>query len=76
MAEKEKEKQEVTLEDLQKQIADITKQVSSLTEENKSLKEQVTQKDLEITKLTLGGVTKQVTKEITEDEEVTFDFDF
>ena len=72
----EKEKQEVTLEDLQKQVAEVTKQVSSLTEENKSLKEQITQKDFEITKLTLGGVKKkEVTKEV-EDEDVTCDFDF
>lgn len=72
----EEKKKEVTLEDLQKQVAEVTKQVTALTEENKSLKEQVTQKDLEITKLTLGGVKKEdVTKEV-EDEDVTFDFDF
>ena len=71
----DKEKKEVTLEDLQKEVTEVTKQVSSLTEENKSLKDQLTQKDLEITRLTLGGVKKQVTKEV-EDEDVTFDFDF
>lgn len=71
----EKEKKEVTLEDLQKQIADITSQVSSLQEENTKLKEQVTQKDLQITKLTLGGVEKK--KDVNEvEEDVTFDFDF
>ena len=76
MAEKE-EKKTPTLEELQKQIADITKQVGELSEENKSLKEQVTQKDLEITKLTLGGVKKEVTKvEEKQDEDVEFDFDF
>ena len=69
----DEKKKEVTLEDLQNQIAEVTKQVSSLTEENKSLKEQVAQKDLQITKLTLGGVTTQVTKEV---EDVSFDFDF
>ena len=72
----DKEKKEVTLEELQKQIEDVTKQVTTLTEENKSLKEQVTQKDLEIAKLSLGGISK-VTKEVkVEDEDVTFDFDF
>lgn len=71
----EEKKKELTLEDLQKQIGEVNKQVTSLTEENKSLKEQLSQKDLEITKLTLGGVTK-VTKEVKEDEDVTFDFDF
>lgn len=70
------EKKEVTLEDLQKQIADVTKEVTSLKEENTSLKEQITQKDLQITKLTLGGVEKKVVKETREDEEVSFDFDF
>lgn len=75
MADKEK-KDEVTLEDLQKQVAEITKQVTALTEENKSLKDQVTQKDLEITKLTLGGVKKEVVTKEVEDEDVTFDFDF
>ena len=72
----EDKKKEVTLEDLQKQVAEVTKQVTALTEENKSLKEQVTQKDLEITKLTLGGVTKQVTNVVREDEEIEFDFDY
>lgn len=77
MAEKEKEKQEVTLEDLQKQIGEINKQVTSLTDENKNLKEQLAQKELEITKLSLGGVQKQVTKvEEKENEDVNFDFDF
>lgn len=71
----DKEKKEVTLEDLQNQIDELKKQATSLTEENKSLKEQVTQKDLEITKLTLGGVKKEVTKEV-EVEDVNFDFDF
>jgi len=72
----DKEKKEVTMEDLQKQIADITKQVTSLTDENKQLKEQVTQKDLEIAKLSLGGVERKVTNEVKQDEEVSFDFDF
>lgn len=75
MAEKEK-KEEVTLEDLQKQIGEITKQVTTLTEENKTLKEQITQKDLEIAKLSVGSIQSQkVTKEV-EDEDVDFDFDF
>ena len=74
MVDKEK-KEEVTLEDLQKQVAEVTKQITTLTEENKSLKDQITQKDLEITKLTLGGVKKEVTKEV-EVEDVNFDFDF
>ena len=72
----EDKKKEVTLEDLQSQINDLKKQATSLTEENKSLKEQVTQKDLEITKLTLGGVTKKVTNVVREDEEIEFDFDY
>ena len=72
----EEKKKEVTLEDLQKQVAEVTKQVTALTEENKSLKEQVTQKDLEITKLTLGGVKKQQVINEVEKEDVTFDFDF
>lgn len=78
MADKENEKkQEATLEDLQKQIGDINKQVTSLTDENKNLKEQLAQKELEITKLSLGGVEKQVTKvKEKEDEDVNFDFDF
>lgn len=66
---------EVTLEDLQKQIKDVTEQVTTLQDENKKLKEENSQKDLEIAKLTLGGVQK-VTKEVKEDEDVTFDFDF
>ena len=70
------EKQEVTKEDLQKQISEITGQVTSLTEENKSLKDQLAQKDLQISKLTLGAVEKKVTKVETEDEDVSFDFDF
>ena len=71
------EKKELTLEDLQKQVQEITKQVTTLTEENKNLKEEITQKDLQISKLTLGGVEKKVTKEVEkEDEEVSFDFDF
>lgn len=74
MAEKE---EKVTLEDLQKQVEEITQQVKTLTEENTNLKEQVAQKDLEITKLSLGGVKKQeVTKEQKEDEDVEFDFEF
>lgn len=75
MADKEK-KEPLTLEELQKQVADVTKQVTTLTEENNTLKEQLTQKELEIQKLTLGGVQKQVTKETKEDEEIQFDFDF
>ena len=75
MAEKE-EKKVPTLEELQKQVGEITKQVSTLTEENKSLKEQLTQKDLEIAKLSVGSIQSQkVTKEV-EDEDVNFDFDF
>lgn len=72
----EKEEKKVTLEDLQKQIGEITQQVTTLTEENKSLKETITQKDLQIAKLSLGSREKQVTKVETEDEEVSFDFDF
>lgn len=75
MADKEK-KEEVTMEDLQKQIQDLTKSVQTLQQENKDLKESNTQKDLEIAKLSLGGIErKSVTKEV-EDEDVTFDFDF
>ena len=75
MAEKE-EKKVPTLEELQKQVGEITKQVTTLTEENKSLKEQITQKDLEIAKLSVGAIQPQkVTKEV-EDEDVDFDFDF
>ena len=75
MAEKE-EKKVPTLEELQKQVGEITKQVTTLTEENKSLKEQITQKDLEIAKLSVGSLQPQkVTKEV-QDEEVNFDFDF
>ena len=75
MAEKE-EKKVPTLEELQKQVGEITKQVTTLTEENKSLKEQITQKDLEIAKLSVGSIQpKKVTKEV-EDEDVDFDFDF
>ena len=71
----DKEKKEVTMEDLQKQVDEITKNVTELTEENKSLKEQLTQKDLEIAKLSLGGVVKKdVTEEVKED--VEFDFTF
>lgn len=71
----DKEKKEVTMEDLQKQVDEITKSVTELTEENKSLKEQLTQKDLEIAKLSLGGVDKKVvTEEVKED--VEFDFTF
>ena len=70
------EKKEVTLEDLQKQLEEVTSQISTLTEENTQLKEKVKQKDLEITKLSLGAVTKG-TKEVKEEpEEVEFDFDF
>ena len=72
----EKEKKEVTIEDLQKQIGEITQQVTSLTEENKSLKDTITQKDLQIAKLSLGGREKQVTKVEQEDEDINFDFDF
>ena len=71
----EEKKTEVTLEDLQKQIKDVTEQVTTLKEENSKLKEENSQKDLEIAKLTLGGVQK-VTKEEKENEEVSFDFDF
>lgn len=74
--EKQTQKEELTLEDLQKQIKDVSSQISSLQEENTSLKEQIKQKDLEITKLSLGAVSKSVTKEVKEDEEVSFDFDF
>ena len=75
MDEKE-EKKVPTLEELQKQVGEITKQVTTLTEENKSLKEQITQKDLEIAKLSVGSLQQQkVTKEV-EDEDVDFDFDF
>ena len=74
MADEKKKEKEVTMEDLQKQVDEITKNVTTLTEENKSLKEQLTQKDLEIAKLSLGGVEKKVTKE--EKEDVIFDFDF
>lgn len=75
MDEKE-EKKVPTLEELQKQVGEITKQVTTLTEENKSLKEQITQKDLEIAKLSVGSIQpKKVTKEV-EDEDVDFDFDF
>lgn len=70
------DEKKVTIEELQKQIDDVNSQIKNLTEENNSLKEQVTQKDLEIAKLTLGGVTKVVTKEVKEDEVVSFDFDF
>ena len=70
------DEKKVTIEELQKQIDDVTSQIKNLTEENNSLKEQVTQKDLEIAKLTLGGVNKVITKEVKEDEDVTFDFDF
>ena len=76
MADKE-EKKVPTLEELQKQVGEITKQVTTLTEENKSLKEQITQKDLEIAKLSVGSIQSQkVTKEVKEDEDVDFDFDF
>ena len=70
------EKQELTLEDLKKQVEDVKTQITTLQEENTSLKEKLQQKELEITKLSLGGITKQnqVTKEVEED--VTFDFDF
>ena len=70
------DEKKVTIEDLQKQIDEVNTQIKTLTEENNSLKEQVSQKDLEIAKLTLGGVNKVVTKEVKEDEDVTFDFDF
>lgn len=77
MADKEEKKQEqVSIEDLQKQISSINEEVKSLKEENTKLKEDNAQKDLEITKLTLGGTTKVVTKEVKEDEEIEFDFDF
>ena len=77
MADKEEKKPQPTIEDLQKQIDELGKQVVSVTEENKTLKEQNAQKDLEIQKLSLGGVVKQnvVTKEV-EDEDTNFDFDF
>ena len=74
--EKQTQKEELTLEDLQKQIKDVNSQITTLTEENTNLKEQLKQKDLEIAKLSLGGISKIVTKEVKEDEEVTFDFDF
>lgn len=70
------EKKEVTIEDLQKQIGEINTMVKTLQDENKSLKEQVAQKDLELTKLSIGSDTKKVTKEEKEDEETSFDFDF
>lgn len=70
------EKNEVTIEDLQKQIGEINTMVKTLQDENKSLKEQVAQKDLELTKLSIGSDTKKVTKEEKEDEETSFDFDF
>lgn len=75
MAEKE-EKKVPTLEELQKQVGEITQQVTTLTEENKTLKEQITQKDLKIAQLSLGAKEKVVTKEVKEDEDVSFDFDF
>lgn len=75
--EKTEEKKEVTIEDLQKQILEITGEVKSLKEENTKLKEDNAQKDLEITKLTLGATNKKVvTKEVEENEEIEFDFDF
>lgn len=75
MADKEK-KEELTLEDLQKQIGEVNAQITTLQEENAKLKEDITQKDLQIAKLSLGGVDKKVTKEEKEDEPVSFDFDF
>lgn len=72
----DKEKKEVTNDDLQKEVEEIKKQVTSLTDENKQLKEQITQKDLEIAKLSLGGVERKITNEVKQDEEVSFDFDF
>ena len=76
MADKEK-KEEITLEDLQKQIGEVTTKVKSLEDENTQLKETIKQKDLEIAKYTLGAVQqKSGTKEVKEDEDVEFDFDF
>lgn len=75
MADKEK-KEEVTLESIQQEVDKLKKEAQSLRDENKSLKDQVTQKDLEITKLTLGGVKKQDVTKVVEDEDVNFDFDF
>lgn len=73
----EKKEEKVTLEDLQKQIKDVTGELTSLKEENAKLKEDNVQKELEIAKLSLGGVERKVvTKEEKEDEEVSFDFDF
>ena len=73
---KKDEKNVPTLEELQKQVGDITKQVTTLTEENKSLKEQLTQKDLEIDKLSVGAIKPQKVTKVEEDEDVSFDFDF
>ena len=73
--EKETEKK-VTIEDLQKQIGEVNETIKNLQDENKSLKEQIAQKDLELTKLSIGSDIKKVTKEEKEDEEMSFDFDF
>lgn len=66
----------VTIEDLQKQIGEVNETIKTLQDENKSLKEQIAQKDLELTKLSIGSDTRKVTKEEKEDEETSFDFDF
>ena len=72
----DKEKKEITLEELQKQVEEVTKTNKSQETEIAQLKETIKQKDLEIAKISLGAVQpKKVTKEV-EDESVTFDFDF
>lgn len=65
---KEEKKNEVTLEDIKKEIENLKK-------ENAELKEAVKQKDLELVSISLGG-TKQVKQETKPDEDIEFDFSF